>query len=150
MVAARLLTRFSGWSSRSSTAPDDRRRGPKILLLSFVDIGAVSCGRRRHRMGYAGDCRILNGSCPTPAVAARSCIAGAMPFDLRRNPFGILPTLRASLPVNLKGHFPASRSVARASRYRSVCAIWHECLAKSGPGRPVRRAQHGGRDDAPL
>jgi len=44
-------------------------------------------------------------------------------------------TLRASLPVNLKGHFPGFKIWSRAQAdIDRVCAIWHECLAKSaGP-----------------
>ena len=42
-------------------------------------------------------------------------------------------TLRASLPVNLKGHFPAFKIWTRAQAdIDRVCTIWRECLAKSG------------------
>ena len=42
-------------------------------------------------------------------------------------------TLRASLPVNLKGHFPGFKIWSRAqSDIDRVCTIWRECLAKSG------------------
>ena len=42
-------------------------------------------------------------------------------------------TLRASLPVNLKGHFPDFKIWSRAQAdIDRVCTIWRECLAKSG------------------
>jgi glutathione S-transferase len=42
-------------------------------------------------------------------------------------------TLRASLPVNLKGHFPGFKIWSRAQAdIDRVCTIWRECLAKSG------------------
>ena len=42
-------------------------------------------------------------------------------------------TLRASLPVNLKGHFPGFKIWSRAqSDIDRVCTIWRECLARSG------------------
>lgn len=42
-------------------------------------------------------------------------------------------TLRASLPVNLKGHFPGFKIWSRAQAdIDRVCTIWRECLADSG------------------
>ena len=42
-------------------------------------------------------------------------------------------TLRASLPVNLKGHFPGFKIWSRAQAdIDRVCTIWRECLEKSG------------------
>ena len=42
-------------------------------------------------------------------------------------------TLRASLPVNLKGHFPNFKIWTRAQAdIDRVCTIWRECLAESG------------------
>jgi len=41
--------------------------------------------------------------------------------------------LRASLPVNLKGHFPNFKIWTRAQAdIDRVCTIWRECLATSG------------------
>ncbi|HEY4736895.1 MAG TPA: glutathione S-transferase, partial [Xanthobacteraceae bacterium] len=42
-------------------------------------------------------------------------------------------TLRASLPVNLKSHFPGFKIWTRAQAdIDRVCAIWSDCLEKSG------------------
>jgi glutathione S-transferase len=42
-------------------------------------------------------------------------------------------TLRASLPVNLKGHFPGFKIWSRAQAdIDRVCTIWRECLTESG------------------
>ena len=42
-------------------------------------------------------------------------------------------TLRASLPVNLRGHFPGFKIWTRAQAdIDRVCTIWRECLAESG------------------
>jgi glutathione S-transferase len=41
--------------------------------------------------------------------------------------------LRASLPVNLKGHFTGFKIWSRAQAdIDRVCTIWRECLAESG------------------
>ena len=41
--------------------------------------------------------------------------------------------MRASLPVNLKGHFAGFKIWSRAQAdIDRVCTIWRECLAKSG------------------
>ena len=57
-------------------------------------------------------------------------------------------TLRASLPVNLKGHFPNFKIWSRAQAdIDRVCTIWRECLAAVRRAVPVRKgAHHGGRD----
>ena len=55
-------------------------------------------------------------------------------------------TLRASLPVNLKGHFPGFKIWSRAQAdIDRVCAIWRECLAKSGGPFLFGERSHGGR-----
>jgi glutathione S-transferase len=42
-------------------------------------------------------------------------------------------TLRASLPVNIKGHFPNFKVWSRAQAdIDRICTIWRECLSKSG------------------
>ena len=41
--------------------------------------------------------------------------------------------MRASLPVNLKGHFPGFKIWSRAQAdIDRVCSIWRDCLEKSG------------------
>src|SRR5712664_1241109 len=84
----------------------------------------MSAARGRHRMGYAGDCRIpQRGHAGRRPVADGPYIAGALPFDLRRNPFGIYH------PACV----PAGQSERPFSRLQDlVCTIWRECLAKSG------------------
>ena len=47
--------------------------------------------------------------------------------------FTIFATLRSSLPVNLKGHFPGFKIWSRAQAdIDRVCTIWRECLAETG------------------
>jgi len=55
-------------------------------------------------------------------------------------------TLRASLPVNLKGHFPGFKIWTRAQAdIDRICTIWRDVWQVSGPFL-FRRTQHGGRD----
>src|ERR1700719_3394942 len=78
-----LLTKFSGLEfDEIVTSPDDASARAEILLLSASIL--VPCLR------HAGDCGISqrrHAACRP--VAGGSRIAGALPFDLRRNPFGI-------------------------------------------------------------
>ena len=63
------------------------------------------------------------GTASSGRIAGRSAVKSIRDFT----------TLRASLPVNLKGHFPGFKIWSRAQAdIDRVCTIWRECLAKSG------------------
>jgi glutathione S-transferase len=85
-------------------------------------------------VGHAGDRRISQRShagrgayCPPSAFRARIAARSAA----RSIPAS--PRLRSSLPVNIKGHFPGFKVWSRAQAdIDRVCAIWSDCLEKSG------------------
>ncbi len=107
-----LRARFRGDRHRAGRRVGARRNPAAVVL----DPGAVPAARRRRDLGYAGDRRISQrrgdagrrASCRTTAssarIAARSA-AKSIPAS---------PPLRASLPVNLKGHFPGFKIWSRA------------------------------------
>jgi glutathione S-transferase len=111
-----LLAKFAGLEFEEIvTAPDDASARAEILLLSSSIL--VPC--LRHEGATVWDTlaigEYLNEICPD---------AGLLPDDR---------VLRASLPVNLKGHFPGFKIWSRAQAdIDRVCTIWRECLAKSG------------------
>jgi len=106
-----LLTKFSGLEfDEIVTAPDDPSARAEILLAVVVDPGACL----RHDGATVWDtlaiAEYLNEAMPHAGLLPADRILRAqLPLDLRRIHSGFT-TLRASLPVNLKGHFPASRS----------------------------------------
>jgi len=129
-----LLTRFSGLEFEEIvTAPDDPSARAEILLLSPTIL--VPCLRHEGATvwdtlaiaEYLHEIRPDAGLLPADRVQRAHCrsICGEIHSGFT--------TLRASLPVNLKGHFPNFKIWSRAQAdIERVCTIWHECLAESG------------------
>ena len=129
-----LLAKFSGLEFEEIiTAPDDPSARAEILLISPTIL--VPC--LRHDGATIWDTLAI-------AVYLDETMphAGLLPADrvLRAHCRSIcgeihsgFATLRASLPVNLKGHFPGFKIWTRAQAdIDRVCTIWRECLAASG------------------
>ena len=130
-----LLTKFSGLEfDEVVTSPDDASARAEILLLSSSIL--VPC--LRHEGATVWDtlaiAEYLNEVMPEcRSVAGGPRFAGALPLDLRGDPFRIHDACGRRLPVNLKGHFPGFKIWSRAQAdIDRVCTIWRECLAKSG------------------
>src|ERR1043166_6812527 len=137
-----LLTKFSGLEfDEIVTAPDDASAKAEILLLSSSIL--VPC--LRHDGATVWDtlaiAEYLNETMPD---------AGLLPADRIqrahcRSICGEIPSgftsLRSSLPVNLKGHFPNFKIWSRAQAdIDRIGAIWRDCLAESGgPDRKSTR-----------
>jgi len=129
-----LLTRFSGLEFEEIvTAPDDPSARAEILLLSPTIL--VPCLRHEGATvwdtlaiaEYLNEIRPEAGLLPADRVHRAHCrsICGEIHSGFT--------TLRASLPVNLKGHFPDFKIWSRAQAdIDRVCTIWRECLAESG------------------
>src|SRR6202165_57542 len=129
-----LLTKFSGLEfDEIVTAPDDASARAEILLLSSSIL--VPCLRHEGATvwdtlaiaEYLNEVRPDAGLLPADRVQRAHCrsICGEIHSGFT--------TLRASLPVNLKGHFPGFKIWSRAqSDIDRVSTIWRECLAKSG------------------
>src|ERR1700683_4174183 len=129
-----LLTRFSGLEfDEIVTSPDDASARAEILLLSASIL--VPC--LRHEGATVWDtlaiAEYLNEVMPhaglLPAGRALRAICRAICGKI----LSASTPLGASLPVNLKGHFPNFKIWSRAKAdIDRVCTIWRECLAKSG------------------
>ena len=129
-----LLTRFSGLEFEEIiTAPDDPSARAEILLLSPTIL--VPCLRHDGATvwdtlaiaEYLNEIRPDAGLLPADRVHRAHCrsICGEIHSGFT--------TLRASLPVNLKGHFPNFKIWTRAQAdIDRVCTIWRECLAELG------------------
>src|SRR4051812_37647653 len=71
-----------------STRRCSRARG--IAAARALDAGALPASRRHLGMGHARHCGVPERSSPQGRpLSAASQTAGALPFDLRRNAFGI-------------------------------------------------------------
>src|ERR1700716_1101418 len=129
-----LLTKFSGLEFEEVvTAPDDASARAEILLLSSSIL--VPCLRHDGATVWdplrnGGD---LKGGMPDAGVFPHDRVLRAHCRSICGEIHSGFTTLRASLPVNLKGHFPGFKIWSRAqSDIDRVSAIWRECLAASG------------------
>ncbi|KIZ37108.1 MULTISPECIES: glutathione S-transferase family protein [Rhodopseudomonas] len=129
-----LLTKFSGLEfDEIVTAPDDVAARAEILLLSSSIL--VPC--LRHDGAEVWDtlaiAEYLNEIMPHAGLLPTERIARAHCRSICGEVHSGFTTLRASLPVNLKGHFPGFKIWSRAqSDIDRVCTIWRACLSKSG------------------
>ena len=131
-----LLTKFSGLEFEEIvTAPDDPSARAEILLLSPTIL--VPC--LRHEGATIWDtlaiAEYLNETMPNAGLLPADRIQRAHCRSICGEIHSGFATLRASLPVNLKGHFPGFKIWTRAQAdIDRVCAIWRECLDESsGP-----------------
>ena len=129
-----LLTKFSGLPfDEVATSPDDVSARAEILLLSPTIL--VPC--LRHDGATVWDtlaiAEYLNEIMPDAGLLPADRIERAHCRSICGEIHSGFSTLRASLPVNIKGHFPNFKIWTRAQAdIDRVCAIWRECLAKSG------------------
>jgi glutathione S-transferase len=129
-----LLTRFSGLEFEEVvTAPDDPSARAEILLLSPTIL--VPC--LRHDGATIWDTlaigEYLNETMPQAGLLPADRVQRAHCRSICGEIHSGFTTLRASLPVNLKAHFPTFKIWSRAQAdIERVCTIWRECLASSG------------------
>src|SRR6201998_222757 len=129
-----LLTKFSGLPfDEITTSPDDVSARAEILLLSPTIL--VPC--LRHDGATVWDtlaiAEYLNETMPDAGLLPADRIERAHCRAICGEIHSGFTTLRASLPVNLKGHFPGFKIWTRAQAdIDRVCAIWRECLDRSG------------------
>ena len=129
-----LLTKFSGLDFEEIVvAPDDPSARAEILLLSPTIL--VPC--LRHDGATVWDtlaiAEYLNETIPHAGLLPADRIQRAHCRSICGEIHSGFTPLRASLPVNLKGHFPGFKIWTRAQAdIDRVCTIWRECLAKSG------------------
>jgi len=129
-----LLTKFSGLEFEEvAVAPDDPSARAEILLLSPTIL--VPC--LRHDGATVWDtlaiAEYLNETMPQAGLLPAERIARAHCRAICGEIHSGFTTLRASLPVNLKGYFPGFKVWTRAQAdIERVLTIWRECLEKSG------------------
>ncbi|WP_024512573.1 glutathione S-transferase family protein [Bradyrhizobium sp. ARR65] len=129
-----LLAKFSGLQFEEIVvAPEDPSARAEILLLSPTIL--VPC--LRHEGATIWDTlaigEYLNEIMPQAQLLPADRIERAHCRSICGEIHSGFATLRASLPVNLKGHFPGFKIWTRAQAdIDRVCIIWNECLEKSG------------------
>jgi glutathione S-transferase len=129
-----LLAKFSGLPFEEiAIAPDDPSARAEILLISPTIL--VPC--LRHDGATIWDTlaigEYLNETMPEAGLLPADRVQRAHCRSICGEIHSGFTTLRASLPVNLKGHFPGFKIWTRAQAdIDRVCAIWCECLEKSG------------------
>jgi glutathione S-transferase len=129
-----LLTKFSGLDFEEIViAPDDPSARAEILLLSSSIL--VPC--LRHDGATIWDtlsiAEYLNEIMPEAGLLPSDRVQRAHCRSICGEIHSGFATLRASLPVNLKGHFPGFKIWSRAQAdIDRVSAIWCDCLEKSG------------------
>jgi glutathione S-transferase len=129
-----LMTRFSGLPfEENAIAPDDPSARAEILLISPTIL--VPC--LRHDGAVIWDTlaigEYLNEAMPDSGLLPADRTERAHCRSICGEIHSGFATLRASLPVNLKGYFPGFKIWNRAQAdIDRVCTIWHECLARSG------------------
>src|SRR3954470_19344192 len=129
-----LLTKFSGLAfDEVVTSPDDASARAEILLLSSSIL--VPC--LRHEGAVVWDtlaiAEYLNEIMPEAKLLPADRILRAHCRSISGEIHSGFTTLRASLPVNIKGHFPNFKVWSRAQAdIERICAIWRECITKSG------------------
>jgi len=131
-----LMTRFSGLPFEEVVvAPNDPSARAEILLISPTIL--VPC--LRHDGATIWDTlaigEYLNETMPEAGLLPADRIRRAHCRSICGEIHSGFVTLRGSLPVNLKGHFPGFKIWTRAQAdIDRVCTIWRDCLAVSeGP-----------------
>jgi glutathione S-transferase len=129
-----LMAKFSGLPFEEIVvAPGDASARAEILLMSPTIL--VPC--LRHEGATIWDTlaigEYLNEIMPDAGLLPSGRIERAHCRSICGEIHSGFTTLRASLPVNLKGHFPGFKIWTRAQAdIDRVCTIWRDCLEKSG------------------
>src|SRR5258708_39471426 len=128
-----LLTRFSGLEfDEVIPAPDDASARAEILLLSSSIL--VPC--LRHEGATVWDtlaiAEYLNEIMPDAGLLPKDRILRAHCRSICGEIHSGFTTLRASLPVNLHGHFPNFKICTRAQAHiNRACTTCQNCLSQS-------------------
>ena len=123
---SRQGTRIDEDSSRISARAEILLLSPTILVPCLRHDGATI-------WDTLAIAEYLNEICPDAGLLPDDRIQRAHCRSICGEIHSGFTTLRASLPVNLKGHFPGFKIWSRAQAdIDRVCTIWRECLAQSG------------------
>ena len=129
-----LLTKFSGLEfDEIIVSPDDAAARAEILLLSSSIL--VPC--LRHEGAVVWDtlaiAEYLNEIMPNAGLLPADRLQRARCRSICGEIHSGFTNLRASLPVNIKGHVPNFKIWSRAQAdIDRIVTLWSDCLAESG------------------
>ena len=129
-----LLARFAGLPFHEHVLPpDDPSTRAEILLLS----SSILVPSLQHRGIRVWDtlaiAEYLNEACPDAGLLPTAPGARAHCRAISGEMHSGFSALRASLPMNLRGHFPKFKVWSRAQAdIDRITAIWRECLETYG------------------
>jgi glutathione S-transferase len=129
-----LLAKFAGLEfDEFVVSPDDPSVKAELLLLS----SSIMVPRLDHDGASVWDTlaigEYLNELLPEAGLMPADRVQRALCRSICGEIHSGFSALRASLPVNLKGHFPGFKIWSRAQTdIDRISAIWRDCLAKSG------------------
>ena len=129
-----LLCRMAGLDCAvDMVSPDDPSGRAELLLLSpsFLVPCLTHDGNKVWDTLAIGE--YLNETMPHAGLLPEDRIQRAHCRSICGEIHSGFTTLRAALPVNLKGHFPGFKIWTRAQAdIDRICTIWRDCLADSG------------------
>lgn len=129
-----LLARFAGLPFKEHVLPpDDPSTRAEILLLS----SSILVPSLEHNGILVWDtlaiAEYLNEVCPGAGLLPADPKARAHCRAISGEMHSGFSALRASLPMNLRGHFPNFKIWSRAQAdIDRICAIWRECIQTYG------------------
>ena len=129
-----LLVRFAGLPFEEHVLPpDDPSTRAEILLLSSSILVPSLVHEGVHVWDTLAIAEYLHEVCPEARLLPTDRAARAHCRAISGEMHSGFASLRASLPMNLRAHFPKFKVWSRAQAdIDRICAIWRECLAQYG------------------
>lgn len=129
-----LLARFAGLPFEEHVLPpDDPSTRAEILLLSSSILVPSLVHDGVHVWDTLAIAEYLHEVCPQARLLPTDRAARAHCRAISGEMHSGFASLRASLPMNLRAHFPKFKVWSRAQAdIDRICAIWRDCLAQYG------------------
>lgn len=129
-----LMVRFAGLSFEERVLPpDDPSTRAEILLLSSSILVPSLVHDGVHVWDTLALAEYLHETCPEARLLPTDRAARARCRAISGEMHSGFASLRASLPMNLRGHFPKFKIWSRAQAdIDRICTIWRDCLAQYG------------------
>ena len=129
-----LLVRFAGLPFEERVLPpDDPSTRAEILLLSSSILVPSLVHEGVHVWDTLAIAEYLHEVCPEARLLPADRAARAHCRAISGEMHSGFASLRASLPMNLRAHFPKFKVWSRAQAdIDRICTIWRDCLAQHG------------------
>ncbi len=129
-----LMVRFSGLPFVERVLPpDDPSTRAEILLLSSSILVPSLVHEGTHVWDTLAMAEYLHEVCPDAKLLPANQAARAHCRAVSGEMHSGFASLRASLPMNLRSHFPKFKVWSRAqSDIDRICTIWRDCIAQYG------------------